>query len=490
MPGRARKGQRPDERPYAIYTRLSRKKRERPGQRRARRDDESVERQEREIRAYAVEHGLLVDEEHVYVDPHFSAWKRKGGKRPAWLAMMAVAATGELAGVLIWKLDRFTRAPRDMEDLIDLAEDHHVVIDGPNSGHIDLTTGNGRQQARGAANQAAAESDNTSERVRAAYREARANGEIMGGPRVFGFEYAGDTVHRPAEVALIREAASRMLAGEPLLTIAADFAVRGVVTTQGKPFTRSNLGRMLGRHRYGGFVEHHGQIVGKIPGEPIFDRDTYEGVQAMLTSRRRGRRPTDRFELTGVARCGRGGCGRTLAGAQSTRTQSKGTRSRLYRCPSQAGGCGLAINAEALEKRVRARALELLADPDTRAAIGARDAAQHEARHAAAARLADIEVQLVDLETKKAIGDLIPAAYAAAKPILDRRRDRALAELAEVGSPSSGTLPEVDAADWDDATANERRQIVSRLRMSIVVLPTFADGPRNAIDARRIVITP
>jgi hypothetical protein len=247
---------------------------------------------------------------------------------------------------------------------------------------------------------------------------------------------------------------------------------------------------MLSRPRYGGYVEHHGEIVGRMPGKPILDHDTYEAVRAMLTSRRRGRRPTGRYELTGIARCGRPGCGRTLAGATATKSQAKGTKNKLYRCPAHDGGCGLAINAEVLEEHVRARALELLADPDTRRDIGARDAALNEARQVAQAQLAAIETQLVDLETKKALGDVIQAAYDSAKPILDRRRDKALAELASVGAPSSGTLPEVDEDEWDDAEHGERRQIIRDLGMTITVLPLLPNAARNRVDTRRIVITP
>jgi hypothetical protein len=42
-------------------------------------------------------------------------------------------------------------------------------------------------------------------------------------------------------------------------------------------------------------------------------------------------------------------------------------------CPSHSSGCGMAINADKVERKVREHALAKLADPDTRAAIGARD---------------------------------------------------------------------------------------------------------------------
>ena len=79
-----------------------------------------------------------------------------------------------------------------------------------------------------------------------------------------------------------------------LSTVCVDFAARGVTTPRGKPFTARNLARTLALKRYGGYVVHHGEVVGRIPGEPVFDASTYDAVQALLTSRRRGRRPTDR----------------------------------------------------------------------------------------------------------------------------------------------------------------------------------------------------
>ena len=79
---------------------------------------------------------------------------------------MEVAGRGEVAGILVFAVDRFTRRPRDLETLIELADEHGVAIDGPRSGRLDLTTATGRQQARWMALQAAAESDNTSERIK------------------------------------------------------------------------------------------------------------------------------------------------------------------------------------------------------------------------------------------------------------------------------------------------------------------------------------
>ena len=158
---------------YAIYARRSRKKA------RQRNDRETVERQVALCRKYAAEQGLTVSDDHVYVDNDRSAWK-SSGKREAWNAMIAAGRRGEFAGVLAYKLDRFSRNVDDAEDLVKLAGNRRVVVDGPNSGRIDLSTAEGRQRFRQAAVQAAAESDNTGRagprRARRAGRERAAAG--------------------------------------------------------------------------------------------------------------------------------------------------------------------------------------------------------------------------------------------------------------------------------------------------------------------------
>jgi hypothetical protein len=102
-------------------------------------------------------HGLPYSDEHIYRDPGLSAWK-PGVRRPEWDTMMERAEAGDLAGIGIVAVDRFTRDVTTMEDLIRLAETTSVKIGGPRAGSLDLTTYDGIMQARGAAQQAANES--------------------------------------------------------------------------------------------------------------------------------------------------------------------------------------------------------------------------------------------------------------------------------------------------------------------------------------------
>ena len=107
-------------------------------------------------------------------------------------------------------------------------------------------------------------------------------------------------------------------------------------------------------------------------GEPVFDTETYDGVQALLTSRRRGRRPTGKFLLTGVLICST--CQRTMSGVHRQKPLADGTKPRVYRCPSQQKGCGRVILAEPVEQIVGEHMVSVLSDPHAVAAIVAKDA--------------------------------------------------------------------------------------------------------------------
>ena len=71
-------------RPNAIYTRLSRLAgTPDPDDPFDTSEDETVARQEADIREYAAEHNLPIDDLHVYVDNNRSAWRRKAAHRPS-----------------------------------------------------------------------------------------------------------------------------------------------------------------------------------------------------------------------------------------------------------------------------------------------------------------------------------------------------------------------------------------------------------------------
>jgi hypothetical protein len=378
--------------------------------------------------------------------------------------------------------------------LIELADDHGMLIEGPRSGRLDLSTATGRQQARWMAMQAASESDNTSERVKAGLAREMGKGKPMGAGRSFGFEVGG-MVQRPDEVEVIRDVARKFLDEVPAATIAAELNANNMLTSRDRQWTAANLVRMLSRPRNGGHVLHRGEVIGRIKvpvygangkvvdmkdSEPILDNATFEQVQARIASRRRGRRPTGRFLLTGLLTCS--DCDRPLNGA----TRKKKGERRLYRCPPQLGGCGRSIDAAYVEAMVDEYMIALLSRPDIAARINAADQALTDARAASAKRIEGLEDQLAELEAKKAMGEIIAKAYDRAKPILDRRLVAARADLDGMDAPAGPIPLDLAAEDWHEMTTEEKRAEIARFHVRITISP-FRQGQRR-FDPERVKI--
>src|SRR3954471_10674918 len=133
-----------DDRPWAAYLRLSQLEAADasgvPKEDRHRLTMEKLAGHEEEIRDWVEQHDKTIGK--VYVDAGLSASKRNV-TRPGWDEMMADAASGQWAGLVQIAIDRFTRDPREIEDLIDLAEKHRVSVAGCRNGLFDLSTASG-----------------------------------------------------------------------------------------------------------------------------------------------------------------------------------------------------------------------------------------------------------------------------------------------------------------------------------------------------------
>lgn len=423
--------------------------------------------------------GIPYSADLIFRDAGLSAWK-KGTTRPDWDRMMALAESGQLAGIGIVAVDRFTRDMTTMEALINLAESTKVNIGGPRAGDLDLTTYQGIQMARGAAMQAANESLATSRRARETLARKMAAGKPMGSGRSFGFETGGE-VQREAEVVVIREMANRLVLGEPLRRLAAEMNDRELRTTRDGPWTGANLGRMLGLSRYGGLVTHHGKIVGVMAGEPVLDRDTYDAVHAVLDSRRRGRRATDQFALTGVLHCST--CKRPMNGATRNKANADGSRPRIYRCPVQLGGCGRVILAKPVEDLVTVRMVRLLSDEENVEARVAEDTTLNDARAAKDDQLDAVRRRSTDLEIKRWSTGVPDEVYQPARASLDGQIAKLEAEIQEL-SPASAAHRYDAGGDWLAMTPQQQRQTVRDYRVRIEIT-AMRKGTRR-FDPKRV----
>ena len=283
-----------------------------------------------------------------YSDNDVSAFS--GRKRPGWDEVTARLAAGDVDVLVCWAVDRLYRRPKELEALVDLIEDTGGTVATVTSGRFDLATPEGRAMARVGAAIAASESERKSVRNTRKALEIAQDGKPGGGMRPFGFEPDGLTV-RPAEAELLREAARRLLAGEPVRSILRDWTERGVRSSTGNEWRHSSFVRTMLRWRNCGVREHHGEPVADAVWPAILDRETTERLRAMLSdpARRPPRAPSS-YMLRGLLTCAR--CGELLI--SKPRAESR----RAYACakgPALAGCGGMSALADPLEAEVVAR---------------------------------------------------------------------------------------------------------------------------------------
>src|SRR5581483_9334453 len=107
----------------------------------------------------------------------------------------------------------------------------------------------------------------------------------------------------------------RVLAGENQDHIVVDLDQRRITTSTGGQWSRESLKQLLLRSRNAGQIVHNGVVVGHLPGESILDDGTWERLNTLFASRRRGRPISDVYLCSGLVYCN---CGHQLTGRPRT----------------------------------------------------------------------------------------------------------------------------------------------------------------------------
>lgn len=425
-----------------------------------------VKRQERLCRELVDRLGWDVAE--VYTDNDTSAYN--GHARPAYERMLDAARSGIIDAIVVLDTDRLTRHPRELEDVIDLAESHRVALANV-SGKIDLGSSEGRLIARITGAVARQESERKSERTRRKQDELALAGAWAGGPRRFGYTDGMAAIIEP-EAEAIRQAARAVLDQDASWrSLAAAWNAVGLTSPRGGEWRPGSVRRTLISPFLAGLRVHRGEVVGRAQWPAILDRVTHQRLAA-ITRSGRPRSYATRL-LTGILVCGR--CGHGLTASQTDKSR------RIYRCkpePGDSSRCGnLNVSAEPAEAAVRAMVLDALAGPGLDAAAAAVDDAE----------TADALARLEELSARKA-----EAARMFADGLIGRSeylpmRDRIETQVAEVSEtiaapqPADGLIDRLRNTDdlpalWDGSDDRWRRQVLGLLIESIVVAPV---GPRR-----------
>ena len=282
-----------------------------------------------------------------------------------------LARPDEFDEIIFWRLDRLIRKVSDFADMIKWAEKYGKGLRSATE-PIDLRSQFGKLIAYIVAVFAEIESMNTSERVSGAHAYLRSVGRWGGGWAPYGYQavpnpdgngYVLVIDHEAAEV--IREAVRRVIAGEAVNAVVADFNRRDVLTpqdhvhqragrpVQGKPWSAQALMSILRSQTLLGYVTYKSDAVRGPNGTPIvrttplISETEWDQLQHELDSsaRQRSRRRTQTPSLLlGVVKCAI--CGANCYLGPSARGEM------YYRCRTHSRAAQHKVQCPALQLRL------------------------------------------------------------------------------------------------------------------------------------------
>jgi len=451
-----------------------------------------VTRQQDDCRREADRRGW--DVEQVYIDNDVSATKSK--RRPAYQDMLRDIRTGRIQAVIVWSMDRLTRTPRELEDIIDLADRQGLALANV-GGHTDLSTPAGRAFARSLGAFARLETDNLATRLRRKFQEKAEKGEPHGySPFGFTRVAAPDSsnperittrdVIEPSEAAIVREVARRVLALESLRSVATDLNNRGIPSPRAAQWSSTILRQILVRPANAGLRQHQGKVIGRSTGDAIYDEDTHNRLVALLKDPTRKSNhvgPGYKYLLSGIAICGR--CGGVMR-RQIGRTQLNKTTGISKRQPPSYN-CSVCFKVrrkqEAVDEVVSEVLIARLSQPDAIALFAASDST---AAAEAQAAIQAIDAKL-DLVADQFADDTITAGQL--KRITTKlRSERALAEnRLRAAQPSTAVADLVGGdvrAKWAAMPIAARREVVETL-VTVTIKPA---GSGQRFDPEDVAI--
>lgn len=433
-----------------------------------------VARQLDDCLALAERKGWMVGE--VFTDNDCSA--TSGKIRPQYARMMGALAAGQLDALVVWDVDRLTRTPRELEDVVDLAERRGVALASV-GGEIDLATPQGRLTARIKGNVAKHESEQLARRVKRKMAERAEAGQphgrvAYGWRREQVYDDQGrrlgskDVVH-PEQAQVIRSAADAVLAGESLRAVVSRLNATGERTLNRKPWTTTTLRLILLRERNVGRRVHQGRVIGDAEWEPVLDIDTHGRLVALLTDPARRNSPASsavKYLLSGIARCGVcDGPMRVLVAGKDGRTNDTYVCQQGYHLRRQRQGLDDFVTAVVVTRLARPDAVDLLTASD--------DTAIQQDREQAAAIRAKLDLAADAFADGSIDGPQLTRITARLRPQLDRL------EQAVRAASTAPDLLDLAAPDialrWETLPLARRRGVIDLL-VTVTVHRTTARG--------------
>lgn len=306
-------------------------------------------------------------------------------ERPALTRLLADIEAGRIDVVVVYKVDRLTRALSDFARIVERFDRRGVSFVSVTQS-FNTTSSMGRLTLNVLLSFAQFEREVTGERIRDKIAASKRKGMWMGGRSPLGYEPDGRSLKIiPEEAETVRWCFARYLELGSVHVLQREMAEKGILSRVrtaksgnvrgGLPFGRGALFHMLRNRLYIGEIVHGDQA---FPGlhPPIIERAVFDQVQALLSQNvvpRTAKARKSEAVLTGLVR---DAAGNLMSPVSATRAHG---RWRYYVSGKVQQGRRLEV-AQAGPHRVAAAPLEMLVGDTLRQLIGRPTAAWSELR--------------------------------------------------------------------------------------------------------------
>lgn len=202
-------------------------------------------------------------------------------ERPGLKQLLADVEDGLVDVVVVYKIDRLSRALMDFSKLVEVFDRNDVTFVSVTQS-FNTTTSMGRLTLNILLSFAQFEREVTAERIRDKFRASRMKGMWMGGVPPFGYRVENRKLVVDEERAsIVRWAFERFIRIGSGTVLARELAAKGIRTPKGNAMDKKFIYRMLNNRAYLGEAVHKGD---SYPGEhdAIIDRYIWDKVHAIL----------------------------------------------------------------------------------------------------------------------------------------------------------------------------------------------------------------
>jgi DNA invertase Pin-like site-specific DNA recombinase len=209
-------------------------------------------------------------------------------ERPALKRLLADIQAGKVDCVVVYKIDRLTRALMDFSKLVDLFDKHGVTFVSVTQS-FNTTSSMGRLTLNILLSFAQFERELGSERVPDKIAASKRRGLWMGGVVPLGYQVRDrKLVIEDNEAGIVRMIFERFLELGSTALLAKSIAAAGIRGRRGKLLNKGSLYKLLANRTYIGEVTHKGAAY---PGQhdPIISRKVWDKVRSVLLQSPRAR---------------------------------------------------------------------------------------------------------------------------------------------------------------------------------------------------------